>query len=306
MQIWYHDDLDGRCAAVIAASTATTGELVQFTPYQHGMDMNKPMGRIRKDERMFILDMAPAEADALFIMSVTQNLTLIDHHASTLKLPYIAELGSRAYLGNSDNCWSAAMLTWRYCYPKLAATPPHAVILVSDYDTWQWRNWKNDEARSFHEGARMFDLQPWSDDFQTLLQLNPELPGKGQVACARLLLTNIITTGKVCLKYRDALFNELRPRFERRVQFEGYKCRLLPFNLIGSQAFGSDPHSGMVIAYNHLGGERASVSLYTDGLGIDVGLIAAKYGGGGHRGAAGFIWNGPGWPWTEVKEVMSQ
>ena len=61
--------------------------------------------------------------------------------------------------------------------------------------------------------------------------------------------------------------------------------------MFGSEAFGDRMKNyDICLSFAYLG-DSWTVGLYSDDKGIDVGKIAVKYGGGGHKGAAGFVSN---------------
>jgi len=82
-------------------------------------------------------------------------------------------------------------------------------------------------------------------------------------------------------------------RFHRHstIGFEGFcllACNAARYN---SQLFaaGLGPEHDGCLGFNWDGQKQEwRVSLYTDKPGVDLSVVATKYGGGGHRGACGF------------------
>jgi nanoRNase/pAp phosphatase (c-di-AMP/oligoRNAs hydrolase) len=87
--------------------------------------------------------------------------------------------------------------------------------------------------------------------------------------------------------YRDGWARDyLKLGFE--TEFEGAKCFAVNLGHCNSDYFKSLPRGVYDIFVPFVfDGERYTVSLYSKT--IDVSEIAKKHGGGGHRGAAGFV-----------------
>jgi hypothetical protein len=101
----------------------------------------------------------------------------------------------------------------------------------------------------------------------------------------------MIEEGRIMMKFRDGYARDLMPiGFE--TSFEGYLCYACNLAHCGSDWFKSLDKDGKfgypIYMPFYFNGEYFSVSLYTDNPDIDVSKIALKYGGGGHKGAAGF------------------
>ena len=104
--------------------------------------------------------------------------------------------------------------------------------------------------------------------------------------------------------YRDNYCANLRKAF-------GFECRLLsPFGkyekcyALNAYQFGSQQFGELMKTYDILvafiyDGEKTTVSLYTEKPDVDVSAIAKEFGGGGHKGAAGFVVDGANMQWLE-------
>ena len=80
-------------------------------------------------------------------------------------------------------------------------------------------------------------------------------------------------------------------------EFEGLRAIMCNRRAGGSRLFDAvwdEKRHDIMIAWI-FSGEKYFVSLYTTKADIDVSEIAAKYGGGGHKGAAGFTCNQLPW-----------
>ena len=98
--------------------------------------------------------------------------------------------------------------------------------------------------------------------------------------------TDLIQQGETMTTFRDGWAKEyMKLGFE--TEFEGVKCFAVNLGHCNSEYFKSLPDDKydalMPFVFN---GDMYTVSLYSKT--VDVSEIAKKYGGGGHKGAAGF------------------
>ena len=76
--------------------------------------------------------------------------------------------------------------------------------------------------------------------------------------------------------------------FGYTISWEGYDCYVMNVSMMGSKGFG-EMFSLYPICIGYIfDGTQYTVSLYSEQNNIDVSKICQKYGGGGHKGAAGF------------------
>ena len=98
-----------------------------------------------------------------------------------------------------------------------------------------------------------------------------------------------IEEGKVIIKYRDSFTKEYCESKGFETEFEGYKVYAMNIGLAGSDWFKSVDNGSydILMPFSYNGRYNSwSYSMYSKT--VDVSNIAKKYGGGGHRGAAGF------------------
>lgn len=100
----------------------------------------------------------------------------------------------------------------------------------------------------------------------------------------------LIEEGQLLYKYKQKQAEEYIKSKGFAVEFEGYKCFAVNHGLINSDFFESvDDKYDVYIGFAYNGGsKRWSYSLRAANDDVDVSKIAVKYGGGGHKGAAGF------------------
>ena len=190
---------------------------------------------------------------------------VIDHHISSKENVELAD-------ESRFSCeHSGATLSWTYFFPEKKM--PEFIKRIEDLDLWHFRLSYTKELDAYCE------LVPY-DEFKKLDAVvrkfeNPKTRKK------------IVEVGKILLTHQDHLVARLVANAEL-VRFEGIKtyCVNSPlFNsFIGDTLRTKFPP--MAIIWYEKDGMRF-VSLRSDGV-IDVSKIAKKYGGGGHKVAAGF------------------
>lgn len=227
------------------------------------------------------------------------TITILDHHKSAeADLSEFAILNPVHYntieaviaatqpgLGNIraqfDMNWSGAHLAWNFAFPD---HPPLAIIRhVEDRDLWRFALPETREiaAALF---SREYDLATWS-------------------AVAGLLETSdgrrtIVAEGAAIERKHHKDVAELLKLCTREAVIGGHRVRVanMPYTLSSDAA--GQLAQGMPFGacwYENADGRRV-YSLRSREGGIDVSEIAVRYGGGGHRNAAGFTapigWDG--------------
>lgn len=273
----YHRDNDGHCSAAIVSKFYNT-ESVKFISMQY--DEPVPFDAIPKNSHIIIVDFSLGkEEDWIKIQEIASEVTWIDHHKTITKweqlvghLPGIRDIGERTKK-------SAALLTWEYYFQDKPV--PRVVELVNDYDIWAHK--LGSDTWSFHFGIHSFPNDPCETIWEYLLNDDSGV------------LNNVLNVGGIIKNYNERVYKGRVKSTSFLVDFEGYKCRAINYSGTGSAIFEhikeKDYDIAIVFFYN---GEKWITSLYTTNPDIDVSAIASKYGGGGHKGAAGF--NGPNLP----------
>lgn len=262
----YHDDPDGRASAAIVRRFH--GKQVQLHAINYGDPV--PWDDMLQAGRVIVVDFS-LSAEEMKRLAAHTELVWIDHHVSAIEAlePY-----ARAWEGLRDTRQAACVLTWRYYYPDRPV--PRGIVLIGDRDTWSKQE---PETDAFSEGLRQFDTDPHNDDLWERLFSEDAAFLDGLVSQGRIL--------------RAARLRGLRRDVERygfEVDFEGHHT--LAVNLRGSGDMGEYIRGlGYALAYCYIdelqdGALMTSVTLYS--AEVDVSEIAARYGGGGHHGAAGF------------------
>lgn len=278
MRIYFHNDLDGRCAGAIAYRAAKAEgvktELIEIN-YKDNIDIKK----IKIGEKIIIVDFSFKPDVMEEVLLLTKNIVWIDHHKTAFEYKYSIELD-----GLRDNAYSGCELAWKYFYGKKPM--PRVVELVGDRDRWSWKF--GEDTVHFNMGLLLYDHQPKDLIWSTLLNVDAHIP----TAHLRKYIINIKEEGKICLKFRDQFCDDYARSYGFETVFEGYKCFALGLYMFGSEAFGERiKEYDICLSFAYLGNSWI-VGLYSTI--VDVSKIAIKYGkkyktsGGGHKFAAGF------------------
>ncbi len=272
--IYHRADFDGIFCREIAKKFLPNAELI-------GWDYGDPVPEVPLEDMLYILDLS------IEPLMNHPNLVWIDHHKSAMeKYPVTIE-------GIRIDGVAACRLTWQwfcyreYTYPTkdsfIARTilEPFAVRLAGEYDVWDRRD---PRAELFQYGLRSQDLD--SGIWEILL--DDEYNVSRESTIDKLLLQ-----GK-CLQYAKTRENaSIIKAIGFTLEWEGLTflaCNHAQFNSFLFTA-GLMPEHEACLGFKFNGKGAYMVSLYhaPGHEDIDLSTIAKKYGGGGHRGACGFI-----------------
>lgn len=178
---------------------------------------------------------------------------------------------------------------------------PLAVRLAGEYDIWDKRD---PRAELFQHGLRSRELGPNTWD---ILLSGPTEPEDGQQGLAEIYVDALLDAGEAIAfaranEYRDVITSQ---GFD--IQFEGLTFLACCSHEadIRSHLFaaGIKPHHDALFGFTFTGiAWRVSLYHAPGKEHHDLSLIAKKYGGGGHRGACGFITPFPVWMLPFVRD----
>ena len=277
MKCYFHSsDLDGHCSGAIVKHFNPECEMIGV---QYGDEPDWP--NIAQGEEIHIVDFS-------FPMDILERLcnelhcivVWIDHHKTAIEAynSYDKAFSCAQVILSSTR--AACELAWAYY--AIEVDMPQAVHLLGRYDVYE-HNY--DKLMEFQYGMRIENTHPENQDLWSRLF-------KG----VPFLLDQIANGGRSLIIYTEKLFAGYADAAAFEVDFEGFKCiacNVIPFGF-GSALFKSvwNPKVHDVMLLFCWTGKQWVVSMYTDQKpGIDVSVIAEKYDGGGHPGAAGFRCN---------------
>jgi oligoribonuclease NrnB/cAMP/cGMP phosphodiesterase (DHH superfamily) len=263
----HHNDLDGKCAAAIVGKFYF-GAKMKFVEMDYAKKINFKY-IVLDSEPVIIVDFSfkPDAMDEL--LRVTKNVVWIDHHATARDYPYQHLDGLRNF---QDKAMAGCELTWNYFFPY--AQMPRSVQLIGDYDKWALKF--QPECFQFYEGMKLVENEPLSFIWNELLDTSYYKK-----------VSEIIESGKTAIQYRDSYCAGLCKAYGYETEIDGNKAYACNQFMFGSGGFVEKfQEYPLCLAYIH-DGKKFTVSLYSTK--IDVSVIAKNHGGGGHKGAAGFV-----------------
>lgn len=262
--IIYHADCrDGFGAAY--AAWKKFGDDASYIPLKSYVN-EPPEGLTNKE--LYIVDFSFTKDVLDTLVATNDKVLVIDHHAS-------AKEAVTAFPDNIfDNDHSGAVLAWQYFHPETAV--PELLKYVEDVDLWRFAL---PESREFSVALGEYDMT-----FPIWDQLIRDLEDENN-------LINFIAKGALVAKFTDKLIAQIMKRKER-VLFEGHEVWAVNapeyVSLLGNKLAElnlAENQEPIGIVYYHADGQ-VKLSLRSIGE-SDVAAIAAKYGGGGHKNAAG-------------------
>lgn len=244
-----------------------------------GMKHNDPLPKGLRGKEVYIVDFSFNEPIMKKILKENKKVFALDHHISAEKTTKMAH--EYVYALNH----SGAVLAWSHFFPKRKV--PALLQHIEDTDIWKFTVPNTREIMSFMELAD-YDFKIWDKIARDL-----ENPKKKK---------EYIAKGALLLFYAKKIIDRLVLK-AAPVKFAGYKTLAVNSPIlqseIGHALTKKLPPIGIVWSEKE-GGIR--VSLRSNGK-VDVSKIAVKYGGGGHKAAAGFsLPVDKKFPWKRLKK----
>lgn len=268
---YYHNDLDGKCAAFIVGLKHSD---VKYVPVDYDRYEIKPVG---KKDMVYIVDFSFPLEVMQRLMAKTQNIIWIDHHVSAIKKlePIADELK-----GIRDTSMAGCELTWKYFHDNEQAY--EFVRLIGDYDTWKFKYLCTE---AFNFGMLLYSTEPDKPIWK-------ELYGNEKT------VYRVKEEGNICIQFRDQAVQEAYKSMFG-MKWLGFNCLVSTLGLWGSKGFPKDIQKDYdILVTCYYNGDEWSILLYSTT--VDVATICEQYGGGGHPGAAGFQSHLPPWELDEV------
>jgi oligoribonuclease NrnB/cAMP/cGMP phosphodiesterase (DHH superfamily) len=261
-------DLDGMCSGAIVKYKYPECEIF---PINYGTDFD--ISYIEEGEPVYLVDFILEPFEVMLKLDEKSELIWIDHHETSLKE---AEKNKFNPQGRRVNNTAACELTWRYLFPDTEV--PFAIKLLSKYDTWN-HDW-SPYIIPFQYGMKTIDNNPEATIWSLLFQNNSLVP-----------IQNLTESGRTVLKYVKREYEVYVKSNAFTIMFEGYNCLCCNRGSGGSKLFDSiweDKEHDICLVFCRSRNNKWKITMYTPHEGVDCGKIAKKYGGGGHKVAAGF------------------
>lgn len=276
---YYHNDADGKCAATIVRLAHPE---VQLIPVESINLSNLPHLDMNKSDIVIIVDISTSYNSLQKLLDTVKEVTWIDHHKTSLNTldqilggpDRFEHLNVVHKIGEGGAC----LLTWKYYHENQVVPAP--VQLISDYDEWKYKY--GDDTMLFHLGFSTLEADPsspWWDYFLNSKETELEIQ-------------RLIMKGIPILHYQEVRARDLLRNYAFKVKFENtsFICINTDTQNVALRKMSyTDIYpdtEGMILFSKQ--SNKWVVSLYTDNGAVDVSTIAIKYGGGGHKAAAGF------------------
>ena len=261
----YHGDCrDGFGAAY--AAWKKFGDTASYIPAR--TQAEPPAGLTNKE--LYIVDYSYDKPTLEQLVADNKSVVVIDHHQT-------AQEAVMSFPQNIfDNNHSGAVLTWQYFHPD--SEVPELLRYVEDHDLWRFALPEN---REYNTALGQYPMT-----FESWDALIAEL------AASEANRVNFTAKGALIAKFEDRLVDTIMG-FKERVHFEGHDVWAINASrvyrsILGNKLAELNEANGEIpigIVYYHSRG-AVSVSVRSKGD-VDVAAMAEKYGGGGHKNAAG-------------------
>lgn len=252
-QVWFHANCaDGFGAAWSAWKVL--GDSAGYHPVRHG----DPMPPVPLNGRLAIVDFAYPRSQLEELAERVEALVVLDHHLSAAQdlegLPF----------ARFDMKKSGARMAWEYWHPNEEL--PELLAYVEDRDLWNWALPESREV-TLAVSQRVFDFQTWE----------------------KYEVSQLKVEGRVLLTYQQSLVSRAVSK-TYWTELDGFQIPVVNSLLFQSE-IGDElckrhreaPFAG--VYYQRGDSEAWSLRSIGD---FDVSEVAARFGGGGHRNAAGF------------------
>lgn len=272
--ILYHDDLDGFGAAW--AAWKKFGNKADYFATDYGKSI--PIGL--KNKEIYMLDFCYSKTAVKALLKNNKKVVVIDHHITRGDIFKLL----KEYVWDIKR--AGCVLAWQYFHPGKKI--PKMIEYVEGLDMWTFK------LKNTREIALFIESLP--RDFKLWNRIVLGMENKKS-------FSKYLGKGKAMADFVDKIIRVLALNAENAV-FEGKKV-----SVVNSPIFNSElgnyllkKKKNPVVLIWSLKNSEIRVSLRSQ-KGIDISKIAQKYGGGGHKQAAGFSLDvGGKIPWQVKKD----
>lgn len=284
---YYHNDcFDGTAAAMVVMTAVKDVVLI---PADYG---DVPKVTDVKDAIVYVVDFSFTDEVFELLLTLAEKVIVMDHHKSAKPiLERAAELAKvlspeSQFLYNVE-C-SGTLIAWSYFYPD-RFTPP-LILHVSDRDLWAFTR---EDTREVMAGLSVLKNEP--ETWYAAIGLDSAGSVRDIEHRMETYRQHCLSIGQ-CILTRDATIIDALLKNNVRTMKQLVKLTYGVVNI--PRQFTSDAMSTLLGSRPDL---DFAVGYYRDGEGIfhysmrgrkgsdvDVSEICMKYGGGGHKDAAGF------------------
>jgi oligoribonuclease NrnB/cAMP/cGMP phosphodiesterase (DHH superfamily) len=268
--IFYHQECSDGFGAALSAWLRYEGKSpLTLTPLSYG----DPLPSLPQASDVYILDFSLPVPVFLELRKMNLRVSMIDHHQTA------QENYGKSFSDDPDIIFdmnrSGAALAWLHFHPGTAV--PTLIRYIEDKDLWRWNLPGSLEINSALASYPMdFDL--WNG---FLIELENTPPEK----------TSLYKEGLAILRYQGRLLDQAIRNTGTLGRIEGGEVGFFVNSPILNSEIGGRAKTlnKMVGIWSVKPDGRVSYSLRSSDGGPDVSRIAQRFGGGGHKRAAGFI-----------------
>lgn len=227
------------------------------------------------DAIVYIVDFSYKHDVILEMIEKAHRITHIDHHISAIKdLEYIQ---NPKYITYFDTEHSGVMLCWFYFFG--GKEPPELVKIIEYRDLWKFKNPPTDYDNYVRTVQATIFSYPYDFDVWDMLMASDESDTHEM---------SLEGTGIERKHFKD--IKELLKVGQRRAIIAGFDVPVanLPYTLSSDAGHIMGEGEPFAACYMDTPEGRIFSLRSAQATGIDVSVIAKKYGGGGHKNAAGF------------------
>jgi oligoribonuclease NrnB/cAMP/cGMP phosphodiesterase (DHH superfamily) len=278
MKCFYHKtDLDGHCSGAIVKHKYPDCEMYGVDYSDSLLDMvNADQVNMIENEVVYMVDFSFSNIKDMIWLNDLCDFHWIDHHKSAIE-----KMDGLTCRGKREIGKAGCELTWEYVHPETKI--PFAVKLLGRYDVWDH---KDELVLPFQYGFRMFEnTLPESPVWKLFLAADSEMSMHD--------IEGVTQSGNTILAYQKKQDEIYAKGMSFEVNFEGLRAIAVNKAFCNSKIFDSvyKPENHDIMIIFGIKKREYKVSLYSLKENIDVSVIAQKFGGGGHKGAAGFYIN---------------
>jgi oligoribonuclease NrnB/cAMP/cGMP phosphodiesterase (DHH superfamily) len=233
------------------------GNRAEYHPCNHGEAPPDVTGK-----NVVILDFSYKNDVIKDMISKAKSLLVIDHHKSAMI--ELHDISNTFF----DMTKSGAVLSWEFFHP--GKEPPKFIKYIQDRDLWKW------ELEYSKEFSAAFDMVPF--DFEEFEKFEDDS-----------VFDDAIKRGSYILAYSKTVVKKICEKAARR-KLDNKNVLVVNashwMSEIGAR-LAPDCDFAMIWYYDH-NSNMINVSLRAFHESVDVSEISKKFGGGGHKKAAGF------------------
>lgn len=253
--IYHKNCLDGIAAAWVV--WYRFGGNVDLLAAQYGDPL--PTNEELSGRAVYVVDFSFNREQVLHLREIC-DLVILDHHETAAKeLEGLVEV---------NQAHSGAMLAWNHFYPN--TEPPKGLLMVEDRDLWKWKIFG---SKAWTAAAFSYPLDV--ESFNTLINRDPE---------------EVMREGEALLRKHEQDIKKIAHGGTRMMTIDGVEIPVCNANGLFASDLAGMLSEDYPFAATYVDGKTdRSFSLRArKGNGINVNEIAERFGGGGHKAAAGF------------------